>query len=59
MRGKPAGAVKPLGLLAVLAIGSAAAGDVVSNLEVHYEFERSGDPGYNSASPFHGTACGG
>ena len=34
---------------AVVAMGSAAPADIISNLEVHYEFENSSNFGQNSA----------
>ena len=48
----------PAGLLILLAIGPPVAADLASDLVVHYEFEYSYNPGYNSVGP-DGTACGG
>jgi len=51
--------VKLIGLLtsAVVAMGSMARADIVSNLEVHYAFESGQEIAYNSVGP-DGHACG-
>lgn len=44
-------------LAVMLAVGSPAPADILSNLEVHYKFENQYNPGENSAGT-DGVPCG-
>ena len=57
MDGKLMGIATSAGLAAMLAMASAASADIISGLEVHYEFENAANFGINSAGP-NGIPCG-
>ena len=57
MHGKFGKVAIPVGLLVVIAAGAPGLAGIVSDLEVHYEFERLGEPAYNSVG-INGVACG-